>query len=428
MITQDMYKEILGISQYGNPTNQHGNTISQARKRKSAQIFNATFTNDVGYKKVYILTERDGWQWVDAKYSKHQTPTLSNMETDYYLQFRPTYEQDNPVNYPVGTYVFIPNEDTDMIPFDKSDEDYPNPKNPIQQCIKEFSPYYPNSELWNNLWMVTYRDYDTEFIRYSILKCNHVFRWINDGKMYNVAGALRIRSSYTAGLWSADYMVQLDNVTQGYIPNLSYIYKDKLDEYRLGDTNKLVLDTRFMFSTNPEQPKCYLISKVMEMAPKGIIDVTFKQDTFDEKRDNPELFCCNYYDDSGEAVVDITPTPSKPTETDKCELYQYSMDEDGNAVKNETVQPLQIGGTTYYSCEYGSENPDAIWTIECIDDISDNEKTYYCKMLKLTIYDDENVAIAVSRANSVIGHKFRLTVVNNNNANETASLDLEVSG
>ena len=48
-------------------------------------------------------------------------------------------------------------------------------------------------------------------------------------------------------------------------------------------------------------------------------------------------------------------------------------------------------------------------------------------MLKLTIYDDENVAIAVSRANSVIGHKFRLTVVNNNNANETASLDLEVT-
>ena len=59
MITQEMYKEILGISQYGNPTNQHGNTISQARKRKSAQIFNATFANDVGYKKVYILTERD---------------------------------------------------------------------------------------------------------------------------------------------------------------------------------------------------------------------------------------------------------------------------------------------------------------------------------------------------------------------------------
>lgn len=223
-------------------------------------------------------------------------------------------------------------------------------------------------------------------------------------------------------------MVQLDNVSEGLIPNLSYIYKDKLDEYGLDDTNKLMLETRFILSTNPEQPKCYSASKIMEMTPKGMLDVTFKQGTFDEKRDNPELFCCNYYDDNGEAVVDIAPTPSEPTETDKCELYQYSMDDDGNAVKNETVQSLQIGGTTYYSCEYGSENPDAIWTIECIDDISDNEKTYYCKMLKLTIYDDENVAIAVSRANSVIGHKFRLTVVNNNNANETASLDLEVSG
>lgn len=427
MITQEMYKEILGIRQFGNPSDQQGDTVSQARKRKSAQIFNATFTNDTGYKKVYILSEHDGWQWVDAKYSKHQTPTLANMETDYYLQFRPTYEQDNPIEYPIGTYVFIPNEDTDMIPFDKTDENYPNPINPIEQCIKEFSPYYPNNALWNNLWMITYRDSDVEFVRYSVLKCNHVFRWINDKKMYNVAGTLRIRSSYTSGQWNANYMVQLDNVTEGFVPNLTYIYKDKLDEYGLGDTNRLLLDTRFMFSTNLIQPKCYSASKIMEMTPKGILDVTFKQDTFDEKRDNAELFCCNYYDDNGEAIVDIAPTPSKPTTTDKCELYQYFVDDNGTAIKNENVQPLKIGGTTYYSCEYGSKNPSTTWTIECIDDISDDDKKYYCKMVKLTIYDDNNAAITVSRANSVIGHRFKLTVINNNNANETASLELEVS-
>lgn len=222
-------------------------------------------------------------------------------------------------------------------------------------------------------------------------------------------------------------MVQLDNVTEGFVPNLTYIYKDKLDEYGLGDTNRLLLDTRFMFSTNPIQPKCYLASKIMEMTPKGILDITFKQDTFDEKRDNAELFCCNYYDDNGEAVINLTPTPSEPTTTDKCELYQYSVDDNGTVIKNETVQPLKIGGTTYYSCEYGSKNPNTTWTIECIDDISDDDKKYYCKMVKLTIYDNNNVAITVSRANSVIGHKFKLTVINNNNANETASLELEVS-
>lgn len=192
-----MYKNMLGIREYDNPQNSQGLTISQARKRKSAQIFNATFTNDVGYKKVYVLTPDKGWQWKDAKYSKHQTPTLSSEDIDYYLQFRPTYETDEPINYEIGTYVFIPNEDRDDIPFDKDDEDYPNPKYPIEQLLKDYSPYKPLDGLWNNIWIIVFRDYDTEFVRYSVVKCNHVFRWIQNKKMFNVVGISRIQNSYT---------------------------------------------------------------------------------------------------------------------------------------------------------------------------------------------------------------------------------------
>lgn len=181
-----------------------------------------------------------------------------------------------------------------------------------------------------------------------------------------------------------------------------------------------------MISTNKLQPKVYAVTKIMEDKPKGLILLTFKQDEYDEKRDNTDLFCCNYYDDNGEEKTPTTPTTSEPLDTDKCELYQCIIDDDGETVRNDNVEPLHLGQTSYFACEYGSDNYKSTWTVTCIDDIDDDTKEYFENIVKLTIFDDNNVSIKVSRVNSVIGHKFRLTVINNNNANETASLELEV--
>ena len=54
MITQDMYQSML---------TSRGKNLSQARRKQSDMIMNATFTGDTGYKRVYILDPENGWHY-----------------------------------------------------------------------------------------------------------------------------------------------------------------------------------------------------------------------------------------------------------------------------------------------------------------------------------------------------------------------------
>ena len=57
MITSDMYQTML---------NNKGRNLSQVRQYNSAMVMNATFTGDIGYKRVYILDKEEGWIYEDA--------------------------------------------------------------------------------------------------------------------------------------------------------------------------------------------------------------------------------------------------------------------------------------------------------------------------------------------------------------------------
>ena len=76
------------------------------------------------------------------------------------------------MHYPVGTYVFIPDDDSPDIGF----YDY-QPDDPFQD---------PNFNV-NKLWMIVGRDDATQFIRYNIIRCNWNFRWV-----YKVHGEMKI--------------------------------------------------------------------------------------------------------------------------------------------------------------------------------------------------------------------------------------------
>lgn len=180
MITSDMYKSIL---------NHRGSNLSEVRKYNSAAVVNATFTGDVGYKRVYILDKEKGWIWTDAKYSKHATPSILRDAVDYYLQFRP-YE-----HYPVGTYVFIPNDVNNTIDFSED-----SPPDPFKDANFTDPSFDINNE--SQLWLLVGRNDEVEFVRYNIIKCNWNFKWIYKingvNKILHCFGAVRIQSSYTS--------------------------------------------------------------------------------------------------------------------------------------------------------------------------------------------------------------------------------------
>lgn len=167
MITADTYKAYL-LSQ--------GSNMSQIKINQANMVMNQTFTIDPTYKKVYILT-KDGWKFEDAKYQKHSTPSILKDAVDYYLQFRPK------VHYPIGTYVFVPDDTSFDINLSKAELEDP------------FS--LPDDRI-SQLWFIVGRDDALSHVRYNILKCNWNFKWIYNGELYQCWGSNRSANSYTS--------------------------------------------------------------------------------------------------------------------------------------------------------------------------------------------------------------------------------------
>ena len=95
-------------------------------------------------------------------------------------------------------------------------------------------------------------------------------------------------------------MTQLDQVTNGWMPDTYQLYGDKLYDYNLCDSRYIQHDERFMITNNVINPKVYQVTKVQDLVPLGIIKMTFKQTEVDKTVDNIDLLLCNYYNRMGE--------------------------------------------------------------------------------------------------------------------------------
>lgn len=403
MITANMYKTML---------NNKGNTLHKARRNHSDMIMNVTFTGDIGYKKVYILDKDNGWHYEDAKYSKHATPSILKDAVDNYLQFRPK------VHYPVGTYVFIPDDTSFDIGFEETE-----PSNPFKDL---------NFNM-NKLWLIVGRDDANDFVRYNILKCNWEFKWVvnynGENRIMNIIGCVRNANSYTSGVWTADYSVSLDNITNAWVPDTYLIYDNKILDFELCDTRYLRYEQRFMLTHNRLDPKVYTVTKVQDLVPQGIIKLTLKQDELNDVRDNLDLMICDYYSDSGEIL------PRRENELDKpviTLLWGAVISEDGILMKNRQPENiLHIAQTTYYNVEFLSNGQplkmDSEWRIKYIgtSDLTDEEKEQLCNMLIMRQIDNDAISIRPSKANRLIGERFELTV-QDLSGDYTLSYNLEV--
>lgn len=400
---------MISIDSYSSFLSAKGQTLGDVRKNQSDMIMNATFTNDVGYKKVYILTREHGWQYTDAKYSKHATPSILRDAVDRYLQFRPKE------HYLIGTYVFIPDDtDPDIGFYDVE------PKNPFKD---------PNFNI-HKLWMIVGRSDATQFVRYQIIQCNWNFKWIDskDGvkRIFTCYGSVRAQSSYTSGVWRDEYSTQLDQITGAWLPNTYLLYGDRLSDFEIDDSRYLMHEQRLMITVDRIDPKCYMVTKITDMNPQGIFKVVLKQDDFNEKRDNPDLLLCDYFNDSGDALID-NPIADPQDEERTSKIYWMKVNANGELIAQDSgyTEMLEIGKMVYFSCEFSDVDVMPEWNIELLDNVSTEEKARLERMMVITNFDRHTISLRPAKANSLIGKRFRLTVADHNGF-YYSYIDLEV--
>ena len=209
----------------------------------------------------------------------------------------------------------------------------------------------------------------------------------------------------------------LDNIINAWLPDVVTTYGvENLSNLDLSNNQTIIYDQRFMITNNFIDPKCYQVTKVMDMVPQGIIKLTLKQDDFNENRDNIDLQICDYYTNEGNLRVDITPS-QKPGVS-----VITRVDADGNLVDDST---LSKGVAAYFNVEF-PEPTDPEWEIKIIgDDYSKEDAFYYTNLISITEFEDSMVAIKAAKAGSLSGKSFRLSV-SDKNGNYYSYVDLEV--
>ena len=397
MITADMYKNHLLM---------HGNNLAQIKKNQSDNIINSTFTADAQYKKVYILT-KDGWKWEDAKYQRHSKLSILKDAVDYYLQFRPK------IHYPIGSYVFVPNDTGFDINLSGHDLD---------------NPLSLPSERITQLWFIVGRDDASAYVRYNILKCNWKFQWIYKNKLYSCWGANRSANSYTSGTWVDEYTRSLDNLTAAWLPDIYHVYGDSMYHLNLSDTRTIMHDQRFMLTNNILDPKVYQVTKIIDLNPSGIIKLSIKQDELNNKTDNVQLRICDYYTTTGDQKTETTQIPQMMKTDSHIQWMTLNNEGELEPLIDKSKQTLHIGKNSYFEYILPYKDMNSEWNIHILDKnnkYSEKETSYYNGLIKLTVLDNASISIKPGKAKSLIGKRFTLTATDNNGDN-LSSLILEV--
>ena len=256
---------------FNNRMKLQGHNVGEALKHQSDKIMDATFTNDVAYRKCFIQ-DKDvifpeqtlagykkakavfngkevynpqklmGFEPIDAKYQIHSYVNISSDQVDYYLQFRPLEHGRNP-NVRVGSYIFVPND----------------------LGIYE-------------LWLIVARDDRPQFPQFYILKCNLLLKWeigekdwpSFEGRHVDVGSYVswavqRTQSSYNSGVWMDYYVQSVENQLKAVLPTNV-------------DTNTITYNEHFVISDNPLRRIAWEVSKVENTTTFGLTKLTFTQE------------------------------------------------------------------------------------------------------------------------------------------------------
>ena len=125
-----------------------------------------------------------------------------------------------------------------------------------------------------------YYEIANQFVKCGVLKCNHLFKWIETNGVYRhkrkMWGIDSTQNSYTSGVWRDYKTATYDDQDKFYLP---------LNDITLG----LRHDIRICLSMLQKEPWTYKITKVNNTTPKGIVTFTVKQDKFEPEHDYVQM-------------------------------------------------------------------------------------------------------------------------------------------
>lgn len=274
-------------------------TIGQQLKIMSDEVMQETFDNDISTRQCYIYDYyHDDQPELEYGYnpalSRTKIPvklkfivksyrSIAKDDPDYHIMFEPdvwnsmsckpdwfvkNYERFG-IQFPLGLYVDIPDD----------------------------RGVY-------NKWLVMYYEAANQFPKFGILKCNYLFKWVENDGVYRhkrkVWGVNVSQNSYTSGVWSADKTTTFDDQDKFYLPWVNPI------------TNELKHDMRLFISMLQKEPYVYKITKVNNTSPRGVITFTVKQDRFEPDHD----YVCTNPDDPnyGDMYADLFAADTKVKE------------------------------------------------------------------------------------------------------------------
>lgn len=251
-----MYEE------FRNRMSRRGSFMGETMRRQSDMVVNATWLNSVAARRVQVKWLNRGLppeyanadefeDPIDAHFELKSAYSIANGESPYYLTFRPGEMVRHP-EIKVGAYVSIPNVD--------------------------------NIPEW---WMIVFIEDDNELQKSYIMKCNWVFKWVVDGKIYSHLGVLRNGSSTR----EADENAYTTMVNGNGVMWMATNY----------DTQTLKHGQRLLISDEGRTPPlCYSIGDIIDTRPIGLTKFVLSQGTYDDTHDNAELMLANYYDSNVE--------------------------------------------------------------------------------------------------------------------------------
>ena len=257
-------------------------TIGQIHKEQSDWAMEFTWDNDIQSKVCYIYDyfhddkplqnknithENTTKTRIDAKFIISQYGSISKDQVAFHIMFKPSQN----IEFYIGDDLYY------------FETDYRNKYNisfPVSMYID-----IPNDRGVYEKWLIYSAEYGNQFIKYNVLPCNYLFEWIETSgqnkfkrKMWGVE---RQQLSYTSGVWKDYNFESLDNVEKAFLP-LNEITKN------IRYNNDENFSQRFVISAKVDNPLVWRVTKLENTRPLGIIQLTFKQTSYDEHRDYVE--------------------------------------------------------------------------------------------------------------------------------------------
>lgn len=225
----------------------------------------------------------------------------------------------------------------------------------------------------------------------------------------------------------ADYSTSLDNLTSMWIPDLHSLYNDHLDKLGLCSNRTLNHGYRFFLTSNPVHPNVYKISKVVDSTPFGVVKLSMKQTSYDEKTDNVKLMICDYYSQTGHIEEE---EPIHVSE-DIRNIIKLVLNDNNELIDGGLTQGIigmEIGETGYFGLKDSSALDIADWRVTINSDYSDDKHTnsYYEKLIKLQKISDDTVCVKIGKAKSIVGKRFKLCVYDGKQ-NPHSEIELEIN-